>query len=197
MGLGIRLARRRYDHARVCCRRRGCVCPFGVERECPCRLSLRRVKLVSGCGRKRWSGHVREGLEAMGLHKLREWDTCLVASGVFGRSDPCGVGSLDYTFAALYDVSALLSPVVPRRDLANAPGMVDNKYYEGLINHRGLAHIGSDVVHHPIHKGNGREKCKQRCKLLEKLAKAMVQMGSIEVLIGSFGEIGKHCSFVN
>ena len=79
----------------------------------------------------------------------------------------------------------------------STPIRLDNKYYEGLINHRGL--LTSDQTLHTSQTTREmvQSNANNGASWAEKFAKAMVQMGSIEVLTGSDGEIRRHCSLVN
>ncbi|PON43206.1 Plant peroxidase [Parasponia andersonii] len=80
---------------------------------------------------------------------------------------------------------------------SRTPLQLDNKYYVELRNHRGLltsdqtlqsSGSTSKMVLKNAHYGS---------LWAAKFAKAMVRMGSIEVLTGSQGEIRKFCSVVN
>lgn len=108
--------------------------------------------------------------------------------------------SLDPSFAAwlktkcpeppsLNDPTVALDSITPIR--------LDNKYYEGLVSHRGLltsdqtlftSQSTQEIVLSNVYNGASWE---------IKFAEAMVHMGSIDVLTGYDGEIRKQCSFVN
>ncbi|XP_027367512.1 peroxidase 5-like [Abrus precatorius] len=80
---------------------------------------------------------------------------------------------------------------------ASTPNRLDNKYYNGLINHRGL--LTSDQT--LLSSGSTRQmvlsNAKDGSSWSVKFAKAMVHMGSIDVLTGSDGEIRRRCSVLN
>ncbi|TKY69073.1 Peroxidase 5 [Spatholobus suberectus] len=90
---------------------------------------------------------------------------------------------------ATTDPTVALEPSTPIR--------LDNKYYEGLINHRGLLTSDQTLFTSQSTKEMVQSNAYNGASWAEKFAQAMVRMGSIEVLTGSDGEIRMHCSFVN
>ncbi|KAG4997850.1 hypothetical protein JHK82_028622 [Glycine max] len=79
----------------------------------------------------------------------------------------------------------------------STPIRLDNKYYEGLINHRGLLTSDQTLYTSQTTREMVQSNANNGASWAEKFAKAMVQMGSIEVLTGSDGEIRRRCSLVN
>ena len=87
------------------------------------------------------------------------------------------------------DTTVSLEPSTPIR--------LDSKYYEGLINHRGLLTSDQTLFATQSTKEMVESNAYNGASWVEKFALAMVHMGSIQVLTGSEGEIRKQCSFVN
>ena len=79
----------------------------------------------------------------------------------------------------------------------STPIRLDSKYYEGLINHRGLLTSDQTLFATQSTKPMVESNAYNGASWAEKFAQAMVRMGSIQVLIGYDGEIRKQCSFVN
>ncbi|XP_061374041.1 peroxidase 5-like [Gastrolobium bilobum] len=95
---------------------------------------------------------------------------------------------------------------------AATPIRLDSKYYEGVINHRGLLTsdqtlwssestremvISNANYNHNYNYNYNYNNNNGASNWAVKFAKAMVHMGSIDVLTGSDGEIRTDCSFVN
>lgn len=80
---------------------------------------------------------------------------------------------------------------------ASTPIRLDNKYYEGLINHRGLLTSDQTLLSSQSTQQMVLSNANYGANWATKFAEAVVHMGSIDVLTGSDGEIRKHCSFVN
>ncbi|XP_022151140.1 peroxidase 5-like [Momordica charantia] len=79
----------------------------------------------------------------------------------------------------------------------STPNRLDNEYYIGLTNHRGLLSSDQILLSSPSTKKTVLNYAKNGSIWAVKFGKAMVKMGSIEVLTGSEGEIRRHCSAVN
>ncbi|KAJ1440462.1 Secretory peroxidase [Sesbania bispinosa] len=77
------------------------------------------------------------------------------------------------------------------------PNRLDNKYYEGLVNHRGLLISDQTLLSSQSTQQMVLSNANYGSNWATKFAEAMVHMGSIDVLTGYDGEIRKHCSFVN
>ncbi|XP_027367819.1 peroxidase 5-like [Abrus precatorius] len=80
---------------------------------------------------------------------------------------------------------------------ASTPNRLDNKYYTGLKNHRGLLTSDQTLVSSGSTRQMVLSNAKDGSTWAVKFAKAMVHMGSIDVLTGSQGEIRRRCSVVN
>ncbi|ESW25053.1 hypothetical protein PHAVU_003G003100 [Phaseolus vulgaris] len=112
------------------------------------------------------------------------------------RQDP----SLDPSYAET--LKAMCPPPPPITDAIvslepSTPIRLDSKYYEGLINHRGLLTSDQTLFDTPSTKEIVESNAYNGANWAQKFALAMVRMGSIQVLTGSDGEIRKQCSFVN
>ncbi|RDX60803.1 Peroxidase 5 [Mucuna pruriens] len=86
-------------------------------------------------------------------------------------------------------------PIVPLDP--STPIRLDTKYYEGLINHRGLLTSDQTLFTSQSTKEMVQSNAYNGATWADKFAQAMVHMGSIQVLTGYDGEIRKQCSFVN
>ncbi|KAK7384953.1 hypothetical protein VNO78_30656 [Psophocarpus tetragonolobus] len=79
----------------------------------------------------------------------------------------------------------------------STPIRLDNKYYKGLINHRGLFTSDQTLFTSQSTREMVESNAKDGSSWAQKFAEAMVRMGSIQVLTGQDGEIRKQCNFVN
>ncbi|GLT42690.1 hypothetical protein SLA2020_166770 [Shorea laevis] len=77
------------------------------------------------------------------------------------------------------------------------PNRLDNKYYTELKNNRGLLTSDQTLMNSPSTTGMVVNNARQGALWANKFARAMVHMGSLDVLTGTQGEIRRHCSFVN
>ncbi|GKV23281.1 hypothetical protein SLEP1_g33029 [Rubroshorea leprosula] len=77
------------------------------------------------------------------------------------------------------------------------PNRLDNKYYTELKNNRGLLTSDQTLMNSPSTTGMVVNNARQGALWANKFARAMVHMGSLDVLTGTEGEIRRHCSFVN
>lgn len=77
------------------------------------------------------------------------------------------------------------------------PNRLDNQYYIGLRNHRGLLSSDQVLLSSPSTSKIVLSYAKYGSKWASNFGKAMVKMGSIGILTGSQGEIRRHCSVVN
>ncbi|KAK7344349.1 hypothetical protein VNO77_13855 [Canavalia gladiata] len=80
---------------------------------------------------------------------------------------------------------------------ASTPNRLDNKYYMGLNNHRGLLTSDQTLLTSSSTRRMVLSNANHGSTWAAKFAKAMVHMGSIDVLTGSDGEIRRRCGVVN
>ncbi|KAL9318801.1 hypothetical protein ACSQ67_015318 [Phaseolus vulgaris] len=80
---------------------------------------------------------------------------------------------------------------------ASTPNRLDNKYYTELKKHRGLLTSDQTLLGSPSTRPMLLTNAKHSSVWARKFAKAMVHMGSIDVLTGSQGEIRTRCALVN
>lgn len=80
---------------------------------------------------------------------------------------------------------------------SRTPLRLDNKYYVGLRHRRGLLTSDQTLLSSPSTAKMVSNNAKYDSLWADKFAKAMVRMGSIDVLTGSQGEIRRYCSSVN
>ncbi|GMN52225.1 hypothetical protein TIFTF001_021362 [Ficus carica] len=80
---------------------------------------------------------------------------------------------------------------------SRTPLRLDNKYYVELRHRRGLLTSDQTLLSSPSTAKMVSNNAKYDSLWADKFAKAMVRMGSIDVLTGSHGEIRRYCSSVN
>lgn len=79
----------------------------------------------------------------------------------------------------------------------STPNRLDNRYYVAVKNHRGLLTSDQTLLSDRSTRQTVINNAIYGSSWAVKFAKAMVHMGSIDVLTGSQGEIRRHCSVVN
>ncbi|WVZ96589.1 hypothetical protein U9M48_042205 [Paspalum notatum var. saurae] len=85
--------------------------------------------------------------------------------------------------------TTVLDPITPTK--------LDNKYYVDLINDMGLFASDAALLTDPEMKALVDAFVRSEATWRTKFARSMVQMGQIEVLIGTQGEIRRNCRVVN
>ncbi|KAK7269568.1 hypothetical protein RIF29_22300 [Crotalaria pallida] len=80
---------------------------------------------------------------------------------------------------------------------ASTPNRLDNKYYVGVKNHHVLLTSDQTLLDNRSTRQKVLNNAKYGSNWARKFAKAMVHMGSIEVLTGSEGDIRTRCGAVN
>ena len=132
----------------------------------------------------------------MGVSQCSFFNKCLYSFNDAHSEDP----SMDPSFVAYLKTKCpppppSTNPIVPL-DSATLIRL-DNKYYEGLMEHRGLLTSYQTLLSSQSTRDTVLSNAYYGASWAVKFAEAMVHMGSIEVLTSSDGEIRKHCSFVN
>ncbi|XP_058087399.1 peroxidase 5-like [Magnolia sinica] len=79
----------------------------------------------------------------------------------------------------------------------STPTIMDNKYYEGVLENKGLFTSDHTLLTNKLTKKQVVDSAAQPSAWEKKFVKAMIKMGEIEVLTGQKGEIRRKCSFVN
>nr|KYP56125.1 Peroxidase 5 [Cajanus cajan] len=135
------------------------------------------------------------GAHSVGVSHCSSFSDRLYSSNATFAQDP----SMDPNFA-----SSLKNKCPPRSNDdntvvldASTPNRLDNKYYTGLKNHRGLLTSDQTLMTSPSTRPMVLTNAKHASIWARKFAKAMVHMGSIDVLTGSQGEIRTRCSVLN
>ncbi|XP_051120081.1 peroxidase 5-like [Andrographis paniculata] len=77
------------------------------------------------------------------------------------------------------------------------PTRLDNRYYENLVNRRGLLTSDQTLFDSPTTRNLVIQNARLGSNWEKKFGGAMVKMGKIEVLTGRQGEIRTNCRFVN
>lgn len=77
------------------------------------------------------------------------------------------------------------------------PNRLDNRYYQDLQHNRGILNSDQALMTRPTTVHMVRSFGSKGGDWAKKFAKAMVHMGSIEVLTGNQGEIRRNCRVVN
>ncbi|KAK7308312.1 hypothetical protein VNO77_41914 [Canavalia gladiata] len=161
--------------------------------------TLSADELVSNFARKGLSAEemvTLSGAHSIGVSHCSSFVKRLYSFNDTQSQDP----SMDSSYAAILKTKCPAPPsnTDPTVDLdASTPIRLDNKYYEGLVNHRGLLTSDQTLFTAQSTKEMVLNNAYYGPNWAQKFAKAMVHMGSIEVLTGNDGEIRKHCSFVN
>ncbi|XP_020239747.1 peroxidase 5 [Cajanus cajan] len=163
------------------------------------RPTLSADELVTNFARKGLSADemvTLSGAHSIGVSHCSSFSNRLYSFNDTFQQDP----SMDASYAATLKATCPAPPSATDPTVAldpSTPIRLDNKYYEGLMNHRGL--LTSDQTLYTSHstKEMVQTNAYNGATWAQKFAQAMVRMGSIEVLTGSDGEIRKHCSFVN
>ncbi|KAJ1440463.1 Secretory peroxidase [Sesbania bispinosa] len=136
------------------------------------------------------------GAHSIGVSHCSSFSKRLYTFNDTATQDP----SMDSSFAASLKTKCPPPPsnTDPTVDLeAATPIRLDNKYYDGLINHRGLLTSDQTLLSSQSTQQMVLSNANYGANWATKFAEAMVHMGSIEVVTGYDGEIRKHCSFVN
>ncbi|KAK7310180.1 hypothetical protein RJT34_07517 [Clitoria ternatea] len=162
--------------------------------------TLNANQIVSNFGRKGLSADemvTLSGAHSIGVSHCSSFTKRLYSFNDTFTQDP----SMDPSYAQMLKTSCPppptnTDPTVPLE--TSTPIRLDNNYYDGLINHRGLLNsdqtlLTTDSTRQMVltNANYGAANWPTR------FADAMVHMGSIEVLTGSDGEIRKRCTFVN
>ncbi|TKY69072.1 Peroxidase 5 [Spatholobus suberectus] len=163
------------------------------------RPTLSGDELVTNFARKGLS--VDEMVTLSGAHSIGVSHCSSFSKRLYSFSDTSTQdSSMDPSYAATLKTKCPAPPTTTDPTVALEPSTsirLDNKYYEGLINHRGLLTSDQTLFSSQSTKEMVQSNAYNGASWAEKFAHAMVRMGSIEVLTGSDGEIRKHCSFVN
>ncbi|RDX60802.1 Peroxidase 5, partial [Mucuna pruriens] len=161
--------------------------------------SLSGDELISNFARKGLSVDemvTLSGAHSIGVSHCSSFSNRLYSFNDTFTQDP----SMDPSYAATLKTKcpALPSTTDPTLPLDPSTSIrLDTKYYEGLINHRGLLTSDQTLFTTPSTMEMVQINAYNAATWAHKFAQAMVHMGSIEVLTGSRGEIRTHCSFVN
>ncbi|KAK7377908.1 hypothetical protein VNO80_03343 [Phaseolus coccineus] len=79
----------------------------------------------------------------------------------------------------------------------NTSLLVDNKFYQQILAKKGVLQIDQQLALDKSTKGFVTDFASNGAKFQKSFANAMVKMGSVDVLVGSQGEIRKKCSVFN
>ncbi|GKV40581.1 hypothetical protein SLEP1_g48206 [Rubroshorea leprosula] len=106
--------------------------------------------------------------------------------------------SLDPSYAAFLKTKcpSLGANATVALDVAT-PTRLDNKYYEELKYNLGLLTSDQTLMNSHLTTGMVVNNARHGALWAKKFAKAMVHMGSLDVLTGTQGEVRRHCSVVN
>lgn len=142
------------------------------------------------------------GAHSIGVSHCSSFSNRLYAFNATHPPDPC----MDPRFAAFMKTKC------PRQTPADGlgstrdptvalefvtPNRLDNRYYLALKNRRGLLTSDQTLMDSRLTSKMVLKNARNGARWGKKFAKAMVHMGSLDVLTGSQGEIRKRCSFVN
>ncbi|KAK7273557.1 hypothetical protein RIF29_14613 [Crotalaria pallida] len=136
------------------------------------------------------------GAHSIGVSHCSSFSNRLYSFNDTNPQDP----SMDPSYAEYLKTKCAPPPssTDPTVDLdAITPIRLDNKYYEGLLCHRGLLTSDQTLLSSESTTETVLSNANNGASWAVKFAEAMVHMGSIDVLTGSDGEIRTDCSFVN
>ncbi|KAL3725226.1 peroxidase 5 [Eucalyptus grandis] len=138
------------------------------------------------------------GAHSIGISHCSSFSSRLYAFNATHAQDP----TLDRAYAAFLKTKCpppsnktQPDPTVPLDSIT--ANTLDNKYYIQLLQRRGLLTSDETLYTSPSTSGLVVNNTRNGYTWSWKFAKAMVKMGSIEVLTGNQGEIRKVCSVVN
>jgi len=161
--------------------------------------TLSADELVSRFSRKGLSGDemiTLSGAHSIGVSHCSAFSNRLYSFNNTFTQDP----SMDSSYAETLKTKCPAPPAISDPTVSldpSTPVRLDTKYYEGLMNHRGLFTSDQTLFTTQSTREMVVSNANDAASWSQKFAKAMVQMGSIEVLTGSNGEIRKLCAFVN
>ncbi|CAI0469775.1 unnamed protein product [Linum tenue] len=185
----------RIDYAVLAGRRDGRVTVFDEVTENLPPPTSTADQLVANFARKGLSADemvTLSGAHSIGASHCSSFSARLYSFNGTHDQDP----SLDRKFAAaLKRNGGGRDPLVPL-DSAT-PNWLDNKYYVELTAGRGLLTSDQTLVENSLTRKYVAVNARYGATWTAKYVKAMVKMGSIDVLTGSQGEIRSSCSFVN
>ncbi|KAL5795793.1 hypothetical protein ACOSQ2_000613 [Xanthoceras sorbifolium] len=138
------------------------------------------------------------GAHSIGVSHCTSFSTRLYSFNATHPQDP----SMDPRFAAILKTrcpppsnGATRGPTVPLD--FTTPNRLDNRYYSELMNRRGLLTSDQTLKDSPLTSKMVSDNARNGAAWGAKYAKAMVHMGSLDVLSGTQGEIRRVCSVVN
>ncbi|EEF31934.1 peroxidase 5 [Ricinus communis] len=139
------------------------------------------------------------GAHSVGISRCSSFSNRLYSFNATHAQDP----SMDPKYAAFLKTKCpppnpiYEAKVDPTVGLDPTPNRLDNKYYVQLSNDRGLLNSDQTLMKSPFTQKMVLDNAKSGAAWTAKFAKAMVHMGSIDVLTGPQGEIRTQCSVVN
>lgn len=136
------------------------------------------------------------GAHSIGVAHCSTFSNRLYSFNATHSQDP----SMNPKYAAFLKTKCPAGAASEQRTVAlefSTPNRLDNQYYVKLKNNRGLLSSDQTLLRSSSTSKMVLENAKQGSKWAVEFGKAMVKMGSIDVLIGSQGEIRRHCGFVN
>lgn len=137
------------------------------------------------------------GAHSIGVSHCSAFSNRLYSFNKTHAQDP----AMDPSFAAFLKTKCPPPTNVPRNPIlaleSVTPSVLDNNYYKELTNHRGLLSSDQTLMDSPLTSKIVLKYAENGAKWSAKYAKAMVHMGSLDVLTGTQGEIRRCCSVVN
>ncbi|KAJ7973122.1 Peroxidase [Quillaja saponaria] len=163
--------------------------------------SFNAEELVSNFARKGMSVDemvTLSGAHSIGVSHCSSFSTRLYSFNATHAQDP----SMDPRYAAFLKTKCPPPSNGAGRDPtvvldALTPNRLDNKYYVEVRNHRGVLTSDQTLLSSHSTRGIVLNNAKHGSTWAAKFAKAMIHMGSLDVLNGSQGEIRRQCSVVN
>ncbi|KAI6694551.1 hypothetical protein NL676_022261 [Syzygium grande] len=136
------------------------------------------------------------GAHSIGVSHCTSFSNRLYSFNATSKQDPL----LDPKYAAFLKTkcpqnNSKTNPTVALDSIT--PNILDNKYYQQLMTYRGLLSSDEALYTSMLTKGMVLNNAKDGSVWGAKFVKAMVKLGSVDVLTGMQGEIRKVCSAVN
>ncbi|XP_058004452.1 peroxidase 5-like isoform X3 [Hevea brasiliensis] len=138
------------------------------------------------------------GAHSIGVSHCSSFSSRLYTFNTTHAQDP----SMDPRYAAFLKTkcppnSASEAGAAPTVALDPTPNRMDNKYYMELKKNRGLLTSDQTLMSSASTQKMVVNNARNARKWAAKFAKAMVHMGSLDILTGTNGEIRRQCSIVN
>ncbi|KAI5060427.1 hypothetical protein GOP47_0024847 [Adiantum capillus-veneris] len=143
---------------------------------------------------------IRDLVTLSGAHSIGNAHCFQAARRIYGFKSPSGIDpTMNISYAQVLKKTCPL-PIVERSRVPldpSTPALFDNKYYQDLLQNRGLFTSDSSLVADSRTSSIVVEYAKDEQSFFTNFVRSMLNMGRIGVLTGGKGEIRRHCSSIN